>query len=126
MRSDEREGGEEELLRVAILMHQERDELVDALRERCALFVLLQLCAAMAALQAEGVAHRDLKLNNVMLLEAPRRGAGPCRPGEAGPEIRLIDFGCATAGLFGRASDSDGNPANRAPELHVGRPAALS
>ncbi|MDQ3366777.1 MAG: serine/threonine protein kinase [Myxococcota bacterium] len=48
--------------------------------------VLLELCEVLAAAHAAGVIHRDLKLDNVFVLDAP--GAG-------GRHIKLLDWGVA-------------------------------
>jgi serine/threonine protein kinase len=51
-----------------------------------ALEILLELCDVLAAAHAAGVTHRDLKLDNVFLLDSP--GAG-------GRRIKLLDWGMA-------------------------------
>nr|MBA3822071.1 serine/threonine protein kinase [Deltaproteobacteria bacterium] len=51
-----------------------------------AIDVLLELCEVLAAAHAAGVIHRDLKLDNVFVLDAP--GAG-------GRHIKLLDWGVA-------------------------------
>ena len=51
-----------------------------------ALEILIELCDVLAAAHAAGVTHRDLKLDNVFLLDEP--GAG-------GRRIKLLDWGMA-------------------------------
>ena len=71
-------------------------ELIDMLDERTLLLYLLQLVIAVGHLHDNGIAHRDIKADNIML---HRVG-----------EIRLIDFGCSCKTLF--PSNREGNPAN--------------
>lgn len=51
-----------------------------------AIDILLEICDVLAAAHAAGVVHRDLKLDNMFLLDAP--GAG-------GRRIKLLDWGVA-------------------------------
>ena len=60
--------------------------------------VVEQMAAALSAAHAAGVIHRDLKANNVMLLDS-----GPSRP----PRVVITDFGLAHM-LGDTRSDGDG------------------
>lgn len=71
------------------------------LSERELLLYMLQLCVSLAHMHSKGIAHRDLKADNVMLFRVG--------------ELRLIDFGCAATCLTPKTRD--GNPANMAPEV---------
>jgi serine/threonine-protein kinase len=51
-----------------------------------ALGVLIELCDVLAAAHAAGVTHRDLKLDNVVLLD---------EPGSGGLRVKLLDWGMA-------------------------------
>jgi serine/threonine-protein kinase len=51
-----------------------------------ALAVLIELCDVLAAAHAAGVTHRDLKLDNVVLLD---------EPGPGGRRVKLLDWGMA-------------------------------
>ena len=62
---------------------------------------LLQILSVLCHLSDHCVAHRDLKLNNIMW----KRAEG----------LRLIDFGTATEDI--RASDKCGNIAHFSPEV---------
>ncbi len=87
-----------------------------------ALEVARQLCAGLAAAHREGVLHRDLKSNNVMLTAAPGGGW----------RAVITDFGLArqhadAAGARGaRASDGPGASSYTAPELLEGAPASVA
>ncbi|MGN6109009.1 MAG: serine/threonine-protein kinase, partial [Kofleriaceae bacterium] len=80
------------------------------------------ICSALAAAHAEGVVHRDLKPDNIFLLE----GAGPT-------EIKLLDFGVAKLQGAGRPSVSLtetgailGTPRYMAPEQARGHTASAA
>lgn len=81
-----------------------------------------QTLAALAAAHAEGIVHRDIKLDNLML-------AGDLHP----PSVRLLDFGVAKL-RQGDADASDlthaggtlGTPAYMAPEQIRGEPEPAS
>jgi serine/threonine-protein kinase len=51
-----------------------------------ALGILIELCDVLAAAHAAGVTHRDLKLENVILLD---------EPGSGGSRVKLLDWGMA-------------------------------
>jgi tetratricopeptide (TPR) repeat protein/tRNA A-37 threonylcarbamoyl transferase component Bud32 len=78
--------------------------------------VVEQMAAALSAAHAAGVIHRDLKANNVMLLDA-----GPSRP----PRVVITDFGLAhmlgdtgsdAAGAITLSGDVVGTPEYMSPE----------
>lgn len=48
--------------------------------------ILIELCEVLAAAHAAGVTHRDLKLDNIFLLDEPGRG---------GRRVKLLDWGMA-------------------------------
>lgn len=81
--------------------------------------VARQVCAGLAAAHREGVLHRDLKSNNVMLTASTN---GRCR-------AVITDFGLARQdlgdrnGRTSRASDGPGASSYTAPELLAGEPA---
>lgn len=82
-----------------------------ALPEADARAILLQVCAGLAHLHAEGVIHGDLKPGNLL------RGA------DGG--VRIIDFGSASVpagGVDEMITRSPGTPAFTAPECCVGEP----
>ncbi|MBA3538151.1 MAG: serine/threonine protein kinase, partial [Deltaproteobacteria bacterium] len=76
--------------------------------------ILLQLCDALIAAHAVGVIHRDLKLDNVFLLEGP------------GPRVKLLDWSIAkviTSQLWQTVEGFiAGTPHYLAPEQAAGRP----
>ena len=72
-----------------------------------------QICGGLQAVHDQGVIHRDLKSNNVMLSADP---AGR-------PRAVIMDFGIANSGdVF--SSQTRGTPAYIAPELWKGQPAS--
>jgi serine/threonine protein kinase len=51
-----------------------------------AIEIMLELCDVLATAHAAGVVHRDLKLDNILLLASPCAG---------GPRVKLVDWGVA-------------------------------
>lgn len=74
-----------------------------SLREDIAKFYLRQLWSAVAACHSAGVAHRDIKLENILIDE--------------NWNLRLADFGFATTGFLVEAFDVCGTPGHQAPEI---------
>jgi serine/threonine protein kinase len=62
------------------------DRLTEPMSRDEALTILLELCDVLAAAHAAGVIHRDLKLDNVVLLDTP---------GTDGRRTKLLDWGMA-------------------------------
>jgi serine/threonine protein kinase len=62
------------------------ERLDDSLPRDEALEIVIELCEVLAAAHAAGVTHRDLKLDNVLLLDAP---------GAFGRRTKLLDWGMA-------------------------------
>jgi serine/threonine protein kinase/tetratricopeptide (TPR) repeat protein len=89
---------------------------------RQALEVALQLCAGLSSAHRQGVLHRDLKSNNVMLVPAPAGGL----------RAVITDFGVATRQLddadlsAAGVSDLVGASAYIAPELWRGERASVA
>ncbi len=81
--------------------------------------ILIEVCDAIAYAHAQGVLHRDIKPDN-LLLEAPAPGD------DAPPRVRIIDFGVAafpTRDLgVGAATETWGTPRFMAPEQAFGEP----
>ena len=83
---------------------------------RTSLFLLTQLMEAVAFLSSRGVAHRDLKPDNILLGLAG---------GVAFPHLVLTDFGCChadpasplTLSYTSRDTFTGGNTATMAPEV---------
>jgi eukaryotic-like serine/threonine-protein kinase len=81
-------------------------------------WLLAQACDALEAVHRSGVVHRDLKPDNLMMME---------RPGER-PTLKVLDFGVAKA-LHGTGTSEQtmagqvfGTPAYMAPEQWAGQP----
>jgi len=84
-----------------------------------ALTVLAQVAAALAAVHAAGVVHRDVKPENVLI---QRQGGAH----NSAPHAMLTDFGLAKfldGPAFTSASVLHGTPAYLAPEVVTGNPA---
>src|SRR5262245_39355302 len=80
----------------------------------------IDLCAALAAVHANGLVHGDLKTQNVMREGAPGHPAGPGR-------IVLMDFGSAHASSAAPGAASPGTPLYTPPEvLRGGRTTAAA
>jgi hypothetical protein len=76
-----------------------------------------QLCDGLDALHAAGILHRDLKPQNVMVLDAP----------EGDPRVKIVDFGLARLSSEALAYDASapritGTPLYMAPEQARGEP----
>ena len=97
----------------------------DSLAPRTSLFLLTQLMEAVAFLTSQGVAHRDLKADNILLSLA----SGPHYP-----HLVITDFGCSLADpqsklrLSYTSPDTyrGGNMALMAPEVITARPGAFT
>ena len=81
-------------------------------------WLLAQACDALEAVHRSGVVHRDLKPDNLLMME---------RPGER-PALKVLDFGVAKA-LHGTGNQEQtmagqvfGTPAYMAPEQWAGQP----
>ncbi|HSN30768.1 MAG TPA: serine/threonine-protein kinase, partial [Kofleriaceae bacterium] len=89
-----------------------------------------ELCAAVAALHAQGLVHRDLKPENVFIVLGDPSESGHLHPW-GGEHAVLLDFGIAKA-LDAPASTTTqegnvrGTPAYMAPERFFGSPAGLA
>jgi eukaryotic-like serine/threonine-protein kinase len=108
-RRDDRVGLWMELVKGATL-----DDLVrrnGPLSAREATLVGLDLCGALAAVHAAGLAHRDLKAQNVMR--------------ETGGRIVLMDFGTGEELKHGGTERLAGTPLYLAPEIFARKPATV-
>lgn len=84
--------------------------LIGAQRESAARPLMQKVLQAVQTIHAQGVAHGDLSLENVLLLNAEEEAADPLAA-----EIRIIDFGASTGP---RATGVRGKPSYQAPEVH--------
>mmetsp|Transcript_22290 Transcript_22290/g.50998 ORF Transcript_22290/g.50998 Transcript_22290/m.50998 type:complete len:351 (+) Transcript_22290:140-1192(+) len=74
--------------------------------------LVTEMLEAVADLHTQGIAHRDLSLENVLLAqELTKEAVGP-------GNVRLIDFGMATCQRF--CTGPCGKPSYMAPEMHQG------
>lgn len=83
-------------------------ELLEAgLSEAAMAFICRGVAAALAFLHAKGLAHRDLKPQNIMLTNKPR--------------AKLIDFGLCTHVDIARPTTMCGSPVFMSPEMIAGK-----
>src|SRR5829696_9251364 len=78
---------------------------------RRAVEIVRQVCGALEAAHAEGVVHRDLKSDNIMLEEA-----------SGGDWAKVLDFGIAKI----KETAGEQDPALTAPNLIIGTPQYMS
>jgi len=97
----------------------------DQISPRTSLILLTQLLEGVSYLSSHGVAHRDLKCDNLLLSLA----GGP-----QFPQLVITDFGCCLADSSNRLrlpyrswdTDKGGNAALMAPEVATARPGTFS
>ena len=97
----------------------------DSLSPRTSLFLLTQLLEAVSYLVSQGVAHRDLKADNILLSLAG---------GDQYPSLVITDFGCCLADRRNKLrlsytswdTDKGGNAALMAPEVSGATPGTFS
>jgi tetratricopeptide (TPR) repeat protein len=77
--------------------------------------LLIQLLHALAYLHRRGIVHRDLSARNVLVVQ-----------GEAGPVVKVLDFGLAVNEESGCTAPAAGTPLYMAPELLRGEAASAS
>uniref|UniRef100_UPI003AAAB1AE serine/threonine-protein kinase pim-2-like n=1 Tax=Centroberyx gerrardi TaxID=166262 RepID=UPI003AAAB1AE len=77
------------------------------IQEHEAKIIMKQLVDAAAEIQAKGVFHRDIKLENVLI-----------EMGSDVPRVRLIDFGCGCVLKEGAYTQAYGTPAYTPPEWY--------
>lgn len=75
--------------------------------------ILVQVCEGLAAAHAQGVIHRDVKPENIFVVESPR-----------GEVVKLLDFGVALyiENQQKRSKYVEGTPSYMSPELIRGHP----
>jgi serine/threonine-protein kinase len=99
-----------------------------ALEPRMAAAVGRQVCSALAAAHAHGIVHRDMKPENIMLLEA---SSDAVASGEvAAVNVKVLDFGISKAAgsertHLTRTGIIMGTPSYMSPEQARGRPVDL-
>ena len=95
------------------------------LRPRMAAVVGRQVCSALAAAHAHGIVHRDMKPENIMLLES---SSDAVASGEShAVTVKVLDFGISKAGgsertHLTRTGIIMGTPSYMSPEQARGRP----
>ena len=97
------------------------DKYRESITSRTSLFLMTQLIEAVAFLTSQGVAHRDLKTDNILLSLAG---------GHQYPQLVITDFGCCLADKHNKLRLSftsldtyrGGNSALMAPEVRSARP----
>eukprot|EP00092_Neocalanus_flemingeri_P022378 GFUD01024271.1.p1 GENE.GFUD01024271.1~~GFUD01024271.1.p1 ORF type:complete len:615 (+),score=218.57 GFUD01024271.1:159-2003(+) len=101
------------------------DKYSEQITPRTSLILLTQLLEGISYLSSHGVAHRDLKCDNLLL----SLSGGP-----QFPQLVITDFGCCSADRHHRLrlpyrswdTDKGGNAALMAPEVATARPGAFS
>jgi len=101
------------------------DQHSDQITPRTSLILLTQLLEGISYLSSHGVAHRDIKCDNLLLSLA----GGP-----QFPQLVITDFGCCLADSSNRLrlpyrswdTDKGGNAALMAPEVATARPGTFS
>jgi Tol biopolymer transport system component len=108
-----------------VLEYLEGETLADRLRRspalpvEQALAIAIQIGDALHRAHCAGIAHRDLKPGNVMLV----RRDGP----SGAPEVKLLDFGLAARTAVARPQSLDSSAAaTMAPSLDVTRPPTMT
>jgi len=104
-------------LSLAAYLEQNRE----VLTSRTSLILLTQLLEGVAYLASSGVAHRDLKSDNLLI---------SLSGGAQFPQLVITDFGCCLADTYNRLrlpyhtyeTDKGGNAALMAPEVALARP----
>lgn len=81
----------------------------------------MQIAGALATAHAGGVIHRDLKPQNVMLVDNSESGE------DAGPRVKLVDFGLSRVGDAGLpGADPGGDPSQTRSGMILGTPGYMS
>lgn len=126
-----------------LLMRRYDTSLKEYLKEsrpdvRKGIILLTQLLEAVAHINKHGIAHRDLKSDNILLdkgtAAAAATATGTEKEGDACPKLVVTDFGCCLADrscglqMPYRSMDMDrgGNAALMAPEVALAEPGVFS